>query len=81
MEGGPPTTLLESSGLSLLKKIIRGIALTDKELGWTKCKSRKSLTAVLGINDSRAIVGRDEMKSRKSFTAVLGIHNSRPDET
>ena len=78
MEEDPPTTLLKSSELSLLKKIIRGIALTDKELGWTRRKSRKSLTAVLGINDSRAIVGRDEMKSRKPFRAVLGI---QPDET
>ena len=49
MEEGPPTTLLKSSELSLQKKIIRGIALTDKELEWTKLKSRKSLTAVLGI--------------------------------
>jgi hypothetical protein len=49
IEEDPPTTLLKSSELGLLKKIIRGIALTDKELGWTKCISRKSLTEVLSI--------------------------------
>ena len=59
MEEDPPTTLLKFKKLSLLKKIIRGIALMDKELGWTKLKSRKSLTAVLGINDSRAMVGQN----------------------
>ena len=48
-KGVLPVTLLTSRKLSLLKKIIRGIALTDKELGWTKCKSRKSLTALLDI--------------------------------
>ena len=33
IEEGSPTTLLKSCELSLIKKIIRRIALTDKELG------------------------------------------------
>ena len=53
------TTLLKSSELGLLKNIIRGIALTDKKLGWTRRKSQKSLTAVLGI----MIVVQNEMKA------------------
>ena len=46
--------MLKSCELSLIKKIIRGTALTIKELGWTRRKSRKSLTAALGIHDGWA---------------------------
>jgi hypothetical protein len=58
--------LLKFSELGLLKNIIRGIALTDKELGLTKRKSQKSFTAVLGIYDSWP----DETKTERASWPV-----------